>query len=67
MCVKLLQSCLILCDPKDYSSLGFWNPWDSPGKNNGVDCLALFQGIFPIQGLNLCFLRLQHCRQILYC
>ena len=22
-------------------------PWDSPGKNTGVDCHALLQGIFP--------------------
>ena len=27
-------------------------PWDSPGKNTGVGCRALFQGIFPSQGLN---------------
>ena len=27
-------------------------PWDSPGKNTGVDCHALLQGIFPTQGLN---------------
>ena len=35
---------------------------DSPGKNTGVGCQALLQGIFPIQGLNphlLCILRLQ--------
>ena len=25
---------------------------DSPGKNTGVGCHALLQGIFPIQGLN---------------
>ena len=24
-------------------------PWDSPGKNSGVDCRALLQGIFPTQ------------------
>ena len=24
--------------------------WDSPGKNTGVDCHALLQGIFPTQG-----------------
>ena len=23
---------------------------DSPGKNNGVDCHALLQGLFPTQG-----------------
>ena len=35
-------------------------PWDSPGKNTGVDCHALLQGIFPTKGLNLGLL---HCRQ----
>ena len=39
-------------------------PWDSPGKNSGVGCHALFQGIFPTQELNPC---LPHCGQILYC
>ena len=39
-------------------------PWDSPGKNTGVDCCSLFEGIFPTQGLNPGLL---HCRQILYC
>ena len=29
-------------------------PWDSPGKNSGVCCHALLQGIFPTQGSNLC-------------
>ena len=27
-------------------------PWDSPGKNTGVGCHFLLQGIFPIQGSN---------------
>ena len=27
-------------------------PWDSLGKNTGVGCHALIQGIFPIQGSN---------------
>ena len=27
-------------------------PCDSPGKNTGVGCHALLQGIFPTQGLN---------------
>ena len=38
-------------------------PWDSEGKNNGVGCHALLQGIFLTQELNLQFL---HCRHILY-
>ena len=39
-------------------------PWDSPGKNTGVGCYSLLQGIFPTQGLNPGLL---HRRQILYC
>ena len=27
-------------------------PWDSPGKNTGMGCHTLFQGIFPTQGSN---------------
>ena len=41
-------------------------PWDSPGKNTGVGCHALLQGIFLTQGSNLCLLYLLHCRWILY-
>ena len=42
-------------------------PWDSLGKNTGVDCPAFLQGVFPSQGLNPNLLCLQHCRQILHC
>ena len=38
-------------------------PWDSPGKNTGVDCHSLLQRIFLTHGRNLGLL---HCRQILY-
>ena len=36
---------------------GLWpsrllRPWDSPGKNTGVGCHALLQGMFPTQGSN---------------
>ena len=41
-------------------------PWDSPGKNTGVGCHALLQGIFLTQELNPCLLNLLHCRQIPY-
>ena len=49
----------------DCSLLGtrFLCPWNSPGKNTGVGCHSLLQGIFPTQGLNL---GLPCCRQILY-
>ena len=33
-------------------------PWDSPGKNPGVGCHVLLQGIFPTQGLSLGFIAL---------
>ena len=53
---KLLQSCLTLCDPVDCSP-----PSSSAhGKNTGVGCHALLQGIFPTQGLNLHLLWLLH-------
>ena len=41
-------------------------PWNSPGKNTGVGCHALLQGIFPTQESNPWLLRLGYCRQILY-
>ena len=46
-----LQSTRLLC------------PWDFPGKNTGVGCHFLLQGISPTQGWNSVLL---HCRQILY-
>ena len=57
------QLCLTLCDPVDCSPPGSSVHGDSPGKNTGVGCHALLQGIFPTQGSNP---GLQHCRQILY-
>ena len=35
-------------------------PWDSPGKNTGVGCHSLLQGIFLTQGSNLCLLHLMY-------
>ena len=52
-----------LCDPMDYSLPGFSVHGDSPGKNTGVGCHALFLGIFPTWRSNPGLL---HCRQILY-
>ena len=39
------------------------HPWDFPGKNTGVGCHFLLQGIFLTQGSNLGLL---NCRQTLY-
>ena len=35
-------------------------PWDFPGKNTGMGCHFLLQGIFPTQGSNPHFLHLLH-------
>ena len=56
------QSCPTLCDPMDCSLPGSCVHGDSPGKNTGVGCHVLFQGIFPTQGLNP---GLPHRRRIL--
>ena len=40
---KSLQLCPTLCDPIDDSPPGSPHPWDSPGKNIGVDCHFLLQ------------------------
>ena len=61
MRAKSLQLYLTLCDPMDCSPPG---SSDFPGKNTGVDCHSLFQGIFLTQGLNPGLL---HFRQILFC
>ena len=64
LCVCLVsQSCLSLCDPMNCSPPGSSVHGDSPGKNTGVGCHALLQGIFPTEGSNL---GLMHYRQILY-
>ena len=38
-------------------------PWNSPGKNTGVGCHFLLQGIFPTHGSNQ---GLWHCRQTVH-
>ena len=41
--------------PYGLYTAGLLCPWDSPGKNTGVDCNFLLQGIFPTQdGICIC-------------
>ena len=47
--------------PHELYPLGLLCAWGSPGKNTGVDCHALLQGIFPTQGSNPRILCLLHC------
>ena len=65
VCVCVCDSFLVisnLCDPMDSTRL--LCSWDSPGKNTGVGCHSLLQGIFPTQRLNPGLLQ---CRQSLFC
>ena len=57
------QPCPTLCNPWTGSPSGSSVHGDAPGKNTGVDCHALLQGIFPTQRSNP---GLPHCRWILY-
>ena len=59
---EVAQSCLTLCDPMDYSLPGSSVYGILQGKNTGVGCHLLLQGIFLTQGSNL---GLQNCRQTL--
>ena len=58
------QLCPTLCSLVNCSQPGSSVHGDSTGKNTGVGCHALLQGIFLTQGLNP---GLPHCRRILYC
>ena len=53
------QSCLTLCNPMDCSPTGSSVLRDSLGKNTGMGCHALLQGIFPTQRSNPCLLHWQ--------
>ena len=59
--LQSIQSSSTLCNPGDsLQSARLLCPWDSPGKNNGVGCRALHQGIFLTQGSNQHLLYLLH-------
>ena len=60
---SVAKSSPTLCNPMDSSPPGTSVYGIYPGKNTGVCCHSLLQGIFPTQRLNLGLL---HCRQILY-
>ena len=59
----VIQSCLTLCNPMDWSPQGSSVHGIFLGKNTGMGCRFLLQGIFPTQGSNSGLL---HCRWILY-
>ena len=59
------QSCLTL-RPHGLQPSRLLCPWNYPGKNTGVGCHFLLQGIFPIQDQTLVSCSSSHCRRILY-
>ena len=67
VCMCVCVSCSVVSDylgPHGLSSPRLLCPWDFPGKNTGVGCHFLLQGIFLAQGLHP---GLSHCWQSLYC
>ena len=54
---------VLLLRSHELQPTGLLCPWDSPGKNTGVGCHSLLQGIFSTQELNP---GLPHCQQMLY-
>ena len=49
----VVKSCPTLLQPHGLQHTRLLCPWDFPGKNTGVGCHFLLQGIFLTQGLNL--------------
>ena len=49
---KSLQLYPTLCNPVNCSPPGSFVQWHAPGKNTGVGCHGLLQGIFLTQGSN---------------
>ena len=48
--VKVSQTCMTLCDSKDYPTR-LLCPWDSPHRNIGVGNHSLLQGDLPRSGI----------------
>ena len=59
------QSCPTLCNPHGLWPIRLLCPWYSLGKNTGVSCHALLQGIFPTQELKLGLLH--HRQSLIVC
>ena len=52
LCGTRAQSCPILCTPFGLSPARFLCPWGFSGKDTGVGCQSLLQGLFLTLGLN---------------
>ena len=73
MSVEKVQKCLVASvvshslPPHKPQPARFHCLWDSPGKNTGMGCHALLQGICPTRGSTPHLLLLLHYRRIIYC
>ena len=63
LCAQLYPA---LCDPVDYKPTRLLCPWDFWGKNTGVGCHFLLQGLFLTQRSNPCLLCPLHCKWTFY-
>ena len=55
VCVCVCVNHSVMSDslrPHELQATRLLCPWNSPGKNTGVDCHSLLQRIFPAQGSN---------------
>ena len=59
-CMLSHFSCVQLCATSGLQPVMLLCPQDSPGKNTGMGCHALLQGIFPTQGSKLHLLHSLH-------
>ena len=55
-CMPACSAASVMSDSLDYSPPGSFVHGDALGKNTGVGCHALLQGIFATQGLKLSLL-----------
>ena len=62
---SVTQSCPTLCNVMDCRLPSCFCPWNFSGKNIGMGCHFLLQGIFPAQRLNLFFLQCLHWQGVL--
>ena len=58
-CCLIAKSCPCLLRIHELLPARLLCPWNFPGKNTGVGCHFLLQGVFPTQGLNPCLVHWQ--------
>ena len=71
ICISMCLMCIVLSPIWLFATPWtvahqFLCPWYFSRQEYWLGCLFFLQGIFPTHGSNLSFLKLQHCRQILY-